>query len=295
MKQTERGFLLLTSHLGDMHSKPLTVAQFRTLANRVRMMEKPKDERELNMSDMAYLGYDHETAENILYLLSREDQLDYYMMQGKRKGCYPVARNSTFYPAALHHRLGLDAPGCLWAKGDSKLLEYPSVALVGSRELNPDNEDFAYMVGYQAAQQGYVLVSGNARGADRVAQDACLEAGGRVVSIISDSLAEQAETPGILYLSEDGFDLPFSALRAVSRNRLIHAMGRCTFVAQCTLEKGGTWNGTVQNLKKHYSHVFCYKDGSAASKALEQMGAGLISPQALYSIEALTSLDESLF
>ncbi|MBO5050510.1 MAG: DNA-processing protein DprA [Oscillospiraceae bacterium] len=295
MKQTERGFLLLTSHLGDAQSKPLTVAQFRTLANRVQMMEKPKDERELNMSDMAYLGYDGETAENILYLLSRQEQLDYYIMQGKRKGCYPIARNSTFYPATLHHRLGLDAPGCLWAKGDSRLLEYPAVALVGSRDLHPENEDFAYMVGYQAAQQGYVLVSGNARGADRVAQDACLEAGGRVVSIISDSLAEQTEMPGILYLSEDGFDIPFSSLRAVSRNRLIHAMGRCTFVAQCTLEKGGTWNGTVQNLKKRYSYVFCYKDGSAASKALEQMGAGLISPQALYSIDALTSLDESLF
>ena len=166
MKQTERGFLLLTSHLGDAQSKPLTVAQFRTLANRVQMMEKPKDERELNMSDMAYLGYDGETAENILYLLSRQEQLDYYIMQGKRKGCYPIARNSTFYPATLHHRLGLDAPGCLWAKGDSRLLEYPAVALVGSRDLHPENEDFAYMVGYQAAQQGYVLVSGNAAAAN---------------------------------------------------------------------------------------------------------------------------------
>ena len=41
MNPRERGFLLLTSHLGDPERKVLTVAQLRSLALRMRDMEQP--------------------------------------------------------------------------------------------------------------------------------------------------------------------------------------------------------------------------------------------------------------
>ena len=40
MNNKERGFLLLTGHLGNPERKPLTVAQFRNLANRVAQMDR---------------------------------------------------------------------------------------------------------------------------------------------------------------------------------------------------------------------------------------------------------------
>ena len=101
-------------------------------------------------------------------------------------GCHPISRVGEEYPQSIHNRLGLDAPGCLWSRGDLELLQKPAVALVGSRDLAPDNLAFAKEVGRQAARQGYVLVSGNARGADRAAQDSCLEAGGEVIAIVAD-------------------------------------------------------------------------------------------------------------
>ena len=58
MNAKERGFLLLTSQLGDPERKPFTVAQFRDLAKRVTQMEKPKASRELTESDLLALGYD---------------------------------------------------------------------------------------------------------------------------------------------------------------------------------------------------------------------------------------------
>ena len=81
----------------------------------------------------------------------------------------------------------------------------------------------------------------------------------------------------MLYLSEDGFDEEFSAQRALSRNRCIHALGRMVFVAQCDLQKGGTWSGTVRNLRFGWSPVACFRDGSEAAEQLEQMGAYQIS------------------
>ena len=90
---------------------------------------------------------------------------------------------------------------------------------------------------------------------------------------MADSLEEHTEKENLLYLSEDVFDGEFSAQRALSRNRVIHCIGIKTFVAQCTMEKGGTWDGTTKNLQKGWSSVFCFDDGSRAATELTQMGA----------------------
>ena len=56
MRAAERGFLLLTSHLGDPECKPLTVAQFRSLIGRIKQTEKPVEDRELTADDLCYIG-----------------------------------------------------------------------------------------------------------------------------------------------------------------------------------------------------------------------------------------------
>lgn len=279
--------MLLTSRLGDPAAKPLTVAQFRTLMHRMRQAEKREEARQLQAEDLYALGYGEDFARNILQLLDRQEQLDYYVNQAGKWDCYPISRIGELYPGVLRRKLGEDCPGCLWAKGDSTLLQRPAVSLVGSRELHPDNENFAREVGRQAALQGYVLISGNARGADRTAQESCLDHGGQVICIVADSLQKCKDRPGVLYLSEDGWDCSFSSIRALSRNRLIHAMGEKTLVAQCSCGKGGTWSGTVHNLKHRLSPVFCYQDGSEAVRALTDMGAQAVDIFDLYHISAL--------
>ena len=293
MNPRERGFLLLTGYLGDPERKPLTVAQFRDLAKRMRLMEKPTDVRQLCREDLMSIGCSSESAARILRLLSQEEHLDYYLAEGKRHGCRPVTRITEGYPVNLRRRLGLDAPGVLWAKGDMSLLENPAIALVGSRDLMEDNIEFACEVGKQAALQGYTLVSGNARGADRTAQQSCLDHGGSVISVVADELHKQPWQDNLLYLSKTGFDLEFASYRALDRNTVIHAFGSHTFVAQCTYGKGGTWDGTRNNLRKGYSPVFCFRDGTPAMTELEQMGAKLIDIEQLQDISLLRSDTQS--
>ena len=272
MNQWERGFLLLTSRLGDPERKVLTAPQLRTLALRVRDMEPPTQERDVKESDLVTLGFDRELSDRIVALLKQEDLLDGYLARAAAWNCVPITRVSDRYPLILRQRLGLDSPGCLWARGDLEILNTPAISLVGCRALSEPNREFAEAVGRQAAEQGLTLVSGNARGADRAAQEACLRAGGRVVSIVADGL-NRIPPRNVLYLSEDSFDEEFSAQRALSRNRCIHALGRMVFVAQSDLHKGGTWSGTVRNLRFGWSPVACFRDGSEAAAQLEQMGA----------------------
>lgn len=294
MNAIERGFLLLASSLGNIDRHPLTVAQLRILAKRVQAMERPTEERELSASDLLALGYNREMAMRILQLLSQEDVLDYYLQKGKRLSCVPITRVSRKYPGALR-KLQLDAPGVLWAKGDISILDNPTISLVGSRDIYFPNQEFAAEVGRQAARQGYTLVSGNARGADRVAQKCCLQAGGKVAVILADSLADKKEEENTLYLSEDSFDLPFSTQRALSRNRVIHCLGSRVFVAQCGYQTGGTWNGTQMNLSSGWSPVFCFEDGSDACEQLRQMGAQGVGLDALSDLTVLQERQEHLF
>lgn len=287
MTAREEGFLLLSSSLGNPDRKCLTTAQLRSLAQRIAIASHPAEDRELTAADLTAIGYGSEMAERILNLLDDTALLKHYLQKGSRNGCIPLTRVSDGYPVQLRQRLGLDSPGVLWAKGDLSILSKPAVALVGSRNIAPKNKTFAAKVGYEAAKQGYVLVSGNARGADRTAQQACLNAGGQVISIVADELSKQIPQPNVLYLSEEGFDCAFSSVRALSRNRVIHALGEKALVAQCSLAIGGTWSGTLQNLRGGWSPVFCFRDGSAASLQLEQLGAQLIDLAALCDLSSL--------
>ena len=289
MNAREVGFLLLSSTLGDPRRRPLTTAQLRTLGMRVSAMERPKENRELTPDDLMALGYGPDMAERILKLLADMPLLQYYMTKAKQADCVPVTRVSTDYPAHMRNRLGLDSPGVLWAKGDLSVLQMPMIALVGSRDIDVPNREFAAKAGEEAARQGFALVSGNARGADQIAQRACLNAGGRVISVVADELMKQECREGVLYLSEEGFDCPFTSIRALSRNRVIHTLGEKTLVAQCDLGHGGTWSGTVRNLKENWSPVFCFRDGSQAALQLEQQGAELIMPENLTNLNGLQS------
>lgn len=287
MNGRERGFLLLSSHLGDPQRKVLTAPQLRTLAKTVTQAQSKQQNGEVGEQDLIRIGINRPAAQRIVQLLSEEERLDWYLQTGAQAGCAAITRVTEHYPGRLRMRLGLDSPGCLWMKGDVGLLKRPCIALVGSRELRKENLEFAKEAGKQAALQGYVLVSGNARGADTAAQEACLAHGGCVISVVADRLKDQPLRKRVLYLSEDGYDLGFSPQRALSRNRVIHALADATLVAQCTLGKGGTWDGTMRNLKEGWSPVFCFDDGSAAARELTQMGAQPISLPQLQTLPDL--------
>lgn len=294
MTDKEKGFLLLTSPLGDEKRPRLTAAQFRVLAQRVAAMDAPKETRELNIGDLKALGYSVDMASRILALLDDEAVLEHYLNRGYRSGCRCISRISSLYPLRVRQKLSLDAPGCFWTKGDTGLLELPKIALVGSRDIDADHLNFAKEVGRQAALQGFALVSGNARGADRAAQDACLQAGGCVISVVADELQKQKGVENVLYVSEDGFDEVFSSQRAISRNRVIHSLGSATFVAQSAYQNGGTWDGTVKNLRFGWSPVFVYSDGSKAQQQLCEMGAQAVVLSQLQDLTSLTQTEQNL-
>jgi DNA processing protein len=268
---------MLCCRLGDETARPLTAAGFRALSLLVRASQKPdEDGRELTAEDIQKLGYGKEEALRIAGLLSREERLSQYLAAAEKLGVTAVTRAGEAYPKRLAKALRMAAPVVLFCRGDLSLLEKPCVSLVGSRELREPGRRFAAAVGRMAAENGLTLVTGGAKGADAAGQDACLRAGGSAIVFTPGSL--EAPVPDrCLYLTEGGFEYPFSAPRALARNRLIHAMSEHTFAAQCAYGAGGTWQGCTENLRRGWSRVLVYDDGSEAVKALLARGAEAVA------------------
>ncbi len=291
MTGAERGFLLLTSHLGNPQRNPLTLPQLRTLSRRVQNSQRVAQDREVVDTDLKHMGYCSDDVQRMLALLDDDILLEHYLRRQRLLGFACHTRVSQSYPRVLHQRLGDDAPGVLWSLGDISLLDAPKIALVGSRQVLPANRQFAEAVGKAAARQGYVLVSGNASGSDQAAQNACLAHGGRVISVVADELERHGRRERLLYLSEDSFDLPFHRIRALRRNRIIHALGDCVLVNQCSLGVGGTWDGATRNLKEGWCPVHVFQDDSKAAQELIQRGANPVSWEELNALQQLTQTD----
>ncbi len=300
MTGAELGYLLLGSHLGDPGRRPLTPTQLIRLRQRVQSHLRPghpgqDDGSQVDEALLRKLGYSSGDSAHILSLLGQVEQAIAYLETAERHGLHCITRCSENYPAALTAADKYAPPAVLWARGDLRLLNTPAVSLVGSREARPENLSFAQTVGAQAARQGFTLVSGGARGVDSAGQFACRNEGGSVICVVPDVLTDHfVYGPGVLFLSEDSYDLHFTHQRALSRNSIIHILGSVVFVAQCDTQ-GGTWSGTTNNLKHGWRPVYCYQDNSPAMDALIGMGAMPVGEKALANISSLQVDQTTLF
>ncbi len=266
----------------------LSLAQARELSRRARAAGIREEDplRDVTVKDVRRLGYSEYEAGHIVSLLGRERQLDGYLLAAEKADVAVITRLDARFPQRLREQLGARCPAALFCRGDLRLLQRPCISVVGSRHLASPGAQFAAQAGRLAAREGFTLCSGDAMGADRTAQEACLSNGGSVLIFPATELVYCPVRENVLYAAEGGFELGFSAQRALGRNRFIHAMGEKTLVAQTGFGKGGTWSGSLDNLQHEYSPLFVFDDGSEGARALCARGATPV--QALTSLQALT-------
>lgn len=295
MRAAERGLLMLCCHLGDRTADILSLTQLHELSKRARAVGLGYEDasRTLTEQDLTRLGYPPSQAARIVRLLGRELLLDNYLSASEKAGVQVITRLDARFPSRLREKLGINCPTFLFCRGDTTLLQKRCISVIGSRQIAEPGLGFALRAGELIAQEGFVLCSGGAQGADRAAHEACMKAGGRAIIFPATEIVLHPEKKNVLYVAEDGFEIGFSAQRALKRNRLIHAMGEKTLVAQTGSFKGGTWNGTVDNLRHGWSPVFICDNKSAGARALIARGA---EPTDLSSgLAALTPRQQTFF
>lgn len=150
------------------------------------------------------------------------------------------------YPLALSE---LDcAPPWLYAMGDTDLLRYPAIAIVGSRNPSQGGRETAHEFAAALSRAGLIIVSGLARGIDTAAHEGALAAGGLTVAVTgtgldrvypaaNKALAAKIAERGLL-VSEFGLGTQPARGNFPRRNRIIAGLCTATLVVEAARASG---------------------------------------------------------
>jgi DNA processing protein len=89
---------------------------------------------------------------------------------------------------AVHSTVSLAGWGRVHVAGDTRLLNRPSVAVVGSRSASHEGRALAAAVASELVRRGLVVLSGLAAGIDKAAHEAAMLEGGRTIAVLGTSL-----------------------------------------------------------------------------------------------------------
>ena len=131
-------------------------------------------------------------------------------------------------------------------------------AVVGSRDVDEAGTAFAGEVARWCARESLVVASGGARGVDRTAMLAAIEAGGAATGVLAGALGREAvsgwcrealRNGRLALVSPYGPDARFTVGGAMGRNRLIYCLADLAVVVSAAEGEGGTWAGATETLK----------------------------------------------
>lgn len=273
--------LALTSRLIDAGVKPLSPREFWRLSGRIDVSSLRGMTAAAIASDLT-MGADE--AGRIAALVDRVTGVALAVEQLDHSGIWTITCLGERYPQRWRDRLGDAAPVVLHGVGDATMLQRGGVGVVGSRDASDDGLRVARDIGSAAAQLDLPLISGMAQGVDRAAMNGAFEAGGRVVGVLADSLQGAVARPAtrrgiasgqICLITQYAPAAPFSARNALSRNKLVYALSRCTVVVVSEHGSGGTWAGATEALTNRYGRVAAWTGPGAGPGNVElaQLGA----------------------
>lgn len=191
------------------------------------------------------------------------------------------------YPKILKKNLQYNAPTVIYTKGNKALLQETSVAVVGSRSADTLSLTFTDNIAKKAVSENKVVVSGFAKGVDRQALDSAVGANGKSIIVLPQGIMtfgtgfkqyyKQVAQGNVLVMSTFAPKAPWSVKFAMARNPIIYGMASEIFVAQSD-DKGGTWSGVIDGLRKKRPIYVRYPDKNEknANIQLIQKGASAV-------------------
>ena len=151
------------------------------------------------------------------------------------------------------------SPSVIYVKGNKKILEEKSIAIVGSRDASEISLQFTDNIAKLASKQFKVVVSGFAKGVDKQALDSAINYTGQSIIVLPQGIMtfgsgfkkyySQIINGDVLVLSTFFPKAPWKAELAMARNPIIYGLADEIYVAESS-DKGGTWSGVVDGLRK---------------------------------------------
>jgi predicted Rossmann fold nucleotide-binding protein DprA/Smf involved in DNA uptake len=172
------------------------------------------------------------------------------------------------------------APTVLFGAGEIELLRRGGVAVVGSRNIDEPGTMFARAAGRKIAEAGLPVISGGARGTDRLAMEGALAADGFAIGALADSLEATIRKADVREFVLNGRlalltpyspNAGFSVGAAMGRNKVIYGLADFAIVVSSDYQTGGTWAGASEALKSGWCPVFV-RDSANVPKGNRELG-----------------------
>ncbi len=151
------------------------------------------------------------------------------------------------------------SPPLIYTKGNKQIMKENSIAIVGSRKAEDISLKFTDNVAKTASKDYKVVVSGFAKGVDKQALDSAIKYKGQSIIVLPQGITtfksgfkkyyKQIVDGNVLVLSTFFPRAPWSVQLAMARNPIIYGLSKEIYVAESS-EKGGTWSGVVDGLRK---------------------------------------------
>ena len=233
-----------------------------------------------------FLGMNLTSQESELLQQTKSELANYAFMVEEllNQGYDIIPITSHEYSPILKSNLKYSSPIVLYTKGNKQILHEKSIAIVGSRNANENALKFTDNVAKMASAEYKVVVSGFAKGVDKQALDSTLAYKGQSIIVLPQGITtfssgikkyyKQIIEGNVLVLSIFHPKLPWSVDLAMARNSIIYGLATDIYAAQSD-DKGGTWSGVTEGLKKGRK-VFVRvpeKKEKCANMALISMGA----------------------
>lgn len=270
---------------GQRSPKPLTLREWQHLRTALARSSwgRPGELLGRNADELRQeLGVPEDLAERLARLLTRGGQLALELDRLAGRGIWVLTRADEGYPQLLKELLGAQAPPLLYGAGPESAFDTPALAVIGSRQADPDALAFARELGRRCSREHVTVVSGAARGIDREAMAGAVEAGGVAIGVTVDPLERLVRQPELrAAISEELMTLvtPYvpsarwQASNAMRRNRLIYTLSRAAVVAATAAGRGGTWTGAIENIKHGWVPIYVRSDAVDGSRELAAAGA----------------------
>ena len=167
-------------------------------------------------------------------------------LQEKRNTQKSISFFSERYPESLKNIA--QPPLALFYEGNIDFLEYPSIAMVGARLATPYASQVLYQLIPKLVLEKLVIVSGLAKGVDRLSHELAILAGGKTIGVIgcgldrcypkevSDLFQEMKQKQ--LVLSEYPLGTPIKKHHFPMRNRIIAGLTQGTCVIEAKERSG---------------------------------------------------------
>lgn len=294
------GAILLCSYLGLEEKdslKPFSLGEWNAFLDDLMGIEEEMSI--LFSNDQSWkekLHYSDEQLERISGLLARGVKVAFELDSLEKKGIRVVTLFDADYPILLRRKLKKKMPPVLFYAGNLELAKKIGIAVAGARNVDDDGVEFTKRLVEKASREKLIIYSGGAKGVDIISETTAINTGSAVVSFVADSLLSKIKKPEtlknivsgkLLLLSDMKPDAGFSAARAMNRNKYIYASAYGAFVVESDYNKGGTWNGAMESIKKGYTKTLVWdnKKYNGNQKLIENGGVAFeMTEESIYSV-----------